>query len=266
MQCLSTCAKTLTPSTIILLNKSSRLGVRHRELQWLKNYLHDRTQVIEFQGVTSAAESMFAGVPQGSILGPLLFILHLNDLPNAITKCSVLMYADDTVLFFSAPQVSTIVTTINRKLRDREHWLKVKCLFINVILCFLVRHKKLSNVDNFPIFLSGSLIKRVTEFKHLEVTFDQSLSWNEYIDSLISKAGKRIGLLGRLRRFLTFHSTNVIYLSIVRPTLEYCFGVWECYGEVNSNKLETLQRRAGRAVIRTCKIATRLWKPLSGKN
>ena len=91
----------------------------------------------------------------------------------------------------------------------------------------------------------------MTEFKYLGVTFDQRLSWNEHIDSLISKAGKRIGLLGRLRQFLTSHSA-VIYLSMIRPTFEYCSVVWGCCGEVNSNKLETLQRRAGRTVIRTC--------------
>ena len=92
----------------------------------------------------------------------------------------------------------------------------------------------------------------IYKFKYLGVNFDQRLNWNEHIDSLISKAGKRIGLLRRLRRFLTSHSANVIYLSMIRPTLEYCSGVWGCCGEVNSNKLETLQRRAGRIVIRTC--------------
>ena len=135
----------------MLLNKISRLGVRHGELQWFKNYVHDRIQVVEFQGVTSAAESMFAGDPQGSILGPLLFIFHLKDLPNAVTKCSVLMYADDTVLFFSAPQVSTIVATlINMELRDLQHWLKVNCLFINVVkteAMLFGTSQKLSKVD-----------------------------------------------------------------------------------------------------------------------
>ena len=147
------------------------------------------------------------------------------------------MYADDTVLLFSAPQVSTIVATINRELRDLEHWLKVNCLFINVVkteAMLFGTSQKLSKVYNFPIFLSGSLIKRVTEFKYFGVTFDQRLSWNEYIDSLISKAGKRIGLPSRLRRFLTSHSA-VIYLSMIRPTLKYCSGVLGCSGEVNSN-------------------------------
>ena len=147
------------------------------------------------------------------------------------------------------------MNTINREIRVLEHWLKVNSLFINVVkteAMLFGTSQKLSKVDDFSIFLSGSLIKRVMEFKYLGVTFDQRLSWNEHIDSLISKAGKRIGLLGRLRRVLACHSANVIYLSMIRPTLEYCSGVWGCCGEVNSNKLETLQRRAGRVVVRTC--------------
>ena len=152
----------------VLLNKISRLGVRHRELQWFKNYLHDRTQVVEFQGVTSAAESVIAGVPQGSILGPLLFILHLNDLPKAVIKCSVLMYADDTVLFFSAPQVSTIVDTINREIRVLEHWLKVNSLFINVVkteAMLFGTSQKLSKVDDFSK-VSHCIHSRKSQYYH----------------------------------------------------------------------------------------------------
>jgi len=80
----------------------------HREYEWFRNYLHNRTQAVEFQGVSITAEPVSVGVPQGSILGPLLFILHLNDLPSAVVERNVLTYADHTVLFFSAPEVSTI--------------------------------------------------------------------------------------------------------------------------------------------------------------
>ena len=79
------------------------LGVMHREHEWFRNYLHNRTQVMEFQGVSSPADPVSVVVSQASISGPLFFILYLNDLPNAVVECSVLMYADDIVLFFSAP-------------------------------------------------------------------------------------------------------------------------------------------------------------------
>ena len=98
----------------VLLNKLRGLGVTNLEYEWFKNYLENRAQVAEFQGVLSSTEPACVGVPQGSILGPLLFILHLNDLPGVTVKCSVLMYADNTVIF-SAPQVSVIQSNNNER-------------------------------------------------------------------------------------------------------------------------------------------------------
>ena len=85
----------------LLLDKLSNLGVVDRELKWFIDYFQDRTQVVEFHGVSSDPEGVAVDVPQGSILGPLLFILHVNDLPDAAVQCSILMYADDTVILFS---------------------------------------------------------------------------------------------------------------------------------------------------------------------
>ena len=93
----------------VLLDKLSNLGILDKEHGWFTDYLSNRTQVVaEFQGVTSAPEAVSTGVPQGSILGPLLFILHINDLPEVVSECNILMYADDTVLYCSSSQASVI--------------------------------------------------------------------------------------------------------------------------------------------------------------
>ena len=81
--------------------------------------------------------------------------------------------------------------------------------------------------------------------------FDEHLSWHEHVKAIVSKAGRRVGLLGRVCRYITTHSTNAIFISMIRPTLEYCAGVWGCCGEVNSGTLETLQKCVGRIVIKT---------------
>ena len=88
----------------VLLKKLRGLGVTNLEYEWFKNYLENCTQVVEFHGVLSSTESVCVGVPQGSILGLLLFILHLNDLHGVTIKCSVLMYADESVIFFQPPK------------------------------------------------------------------------------------------------------------------------------------------------------------------
>ena len=164
--------------------------------------------------MSSTADPVSVGVPQVSILGPLLFILHLNDLPSAVVECNVLMYADDTVLFFSAPEVSTVEATLVRELQAIECWLRLNSLFINVTeteVMLFGTSQRLAKVDQFSVRVNGSAIKRVTDFKYLGVIFDEHLSWNEHVKEIVPKAGRLVGLLGRVRHCITTHSANAIF-------------------------------------------------------
>ena len=114
----------------VLLDKLSNLGILDKEHGWFTDYLSNRTQVVEFQGVTSASEAVSTGVPQGSILGPLLFILHINDLPEVVSDCNILMYADDTVLYCSSSQASVIQDKLNAELCKIDHWLYFNSLLM----------------------------------------------------------------------------------------------------------------------------------------
>ena len=111
--------------------------------------------------------------------------------------------------------------------------------------------QKLSKVDHFSISVNGSAIKHVTEFKYLDVIFYEHLHWNEHVKATVSEAGRQVGLLGHVRRYITSHSANAIFISMIRPKLEYCAGVWACFGEVNSGILDALQKRVGRIVTKT---------------
>ena len=119
--------------------------------------------------------------------------------------------------------------------------------------CFLgLLLYRLASTDSFNINIDGKQIERVHEFTYLGMVFDERLSWGSHVKKMISKAGKRVGMLGRLRDNLTTHSANVtVYISLIRPILEYCDTVWGCCGEGNSKALEALQKRAGRIVART---------------
>ena len=137
------------------------------------------TQVVEFHGVTSNPEGVSIRVPQGSILGPLLFILHVNDLPEAVSECSILMYADDAVLFYSSSQVSTIEMKLNEELLKIERWLFSNSLFINVKktkAMLFGTAPRLAREKSFNIYIDGKQIERVHEFTYLGVVFENALA------------------------------------------------------------------------------------------
>ena len=208
-----------------LLQKLSYMGVLDKELAWFKDYLHDRTQVLDFQGVSSDPEPISIGVPQGSNLGPLLFILHVNDLPNVMNCCSMLMYADDTILFYTASKVNALQERLNEELKVIECWLRQNNLFLNVYKTEAMvfgTSPCLSNMDSFTISVNGTSIKRVSQLKYLGVVFDERLSWNDYVKFILAKAGKGVEMLGRICYCITWHSAKIIYTSMIRPIIEYC--------------------------------------------
>ena len=127
------------------------------------------------------------------------------------------MYADVSVLFFPAPEVSSIEATLMRELEAIECWLRLNILFINVTkteVKLFGTSQRLAKVDQFSVSVNGSAIKRVTESKYLGVVFDEHLSWNQHVKEIVSKTGRRVGLLGRVRRYITTHSANAIFFYL----------------------------------------------------
>ena len=110
---------------------------------------------------------------------------------------------------------------------------------------------RLSTACNFSVSVQGHIIKRVTEFRYLGIVLDEALTFSAHVKYLISKAGKRLGMLSRVRNNISMHTANVIYKSFILPVLDYCDLVWGCCGRVNADHLERLQRRAARILMRT---------------
>ena len=158
------------------------------------------------------------------------------------------------LLYCSSSKASIIQDKLIADLSKINHWLSFNSLFINVSkteAMLFGTAPRLSAVNSFSITLNNNVIKRVFHFTYLGIVFDDRLSWNEHIKDLISKAGKRVGMLGRLRRGLTRESANIVYCSLIRPILEYCVSVWGCCGVGHKQDLEALQNRAARIVART---------------
>ena len=151
------------------------------------------------------------GVPQGSILGPLLFVLYINDLPQCLQNCSINMYADDTVMYFTNLCTSEIARVVQDDLNRVVQWMESSRLILNQSKTKSMLFGSLQNLaksPNFCIQLYGKTLERVAKFSYLGVVSDENLSWKDYIEYVSSKVSRRLGLLSRIRSCLTLEASK----------------------------------------------------------
>ena len=183
-----------------LLHKLEHYGVRGSSYNWFLDYLCTRSQRVKFGKELSSSLPLDYGVPQGSLLGPLLFVLYINDLPQCLLRSNISMYADDTVIYTNGSESDCIMTEIQEDLQRVEQWMKNSKLVLNLTKtkCMLFGTKqKLANAS-FKTQLRGSDIERVRNFCYRGVTLDECLSWKEHVSKVFTKVNKRLCLLGRI--------------------------------------------------------------------
>ena len=199
-------------------------GVDGSLLKLIGNYLTGRQQRVVLNGQTSSWKNILAGVPQGSVLGPILFLVYINDLPNGIeSTCKI--FADDTSLFSKVKDETSSDTQLNNDLNKISKWaFQWKMLFNPdpskqaIEICF--SHKRENK--NYPsLMFNDTKVQLATNQKHLGLILDSRLDFNEHIDYKINKCNKIIGILKRLSLTLSRKSLLTIYKSFVRPILDY---------------------------------------------
>ena len=235
----------------ILLDKMYLYGIRGVALNWFKSYLHNRKQYVQIDGVKSELSVIKCGVPQGSILGPLLFILYINDIINVSDIANIVMFADDTNIFFSGKNLITLTATINSELDKISNWFKLNRLSLNIkkthYILFCCRNRKLA-FDAINIKIDGVMIEKVTSTKFLGVIINESLTWNEHIQTIKQKVSKSIGIIKRLQYKMPRSVLKILYTSMVAPYLEYCNIVWGIDRSVVFNSLFLLQKKIIRII------------------
>ena len=222
----------------ILLKKMQKYGVSGNGLTWFKSYLQDRRQLCKVNGVSSRIEEIHCGVPQGSCLGPLLFIVYINDLPFCLEGCQVTMYADDTSISFAAKSVNDLNMTLNRELDSLRKWLQGNKLSLNVLKTQAMvtgsrpNLKKISTklVEPPSFSIGGSDVELVGNVKYLGVQIDRHLAWDEHVHFLRSKVSRAIGFLKYAKKLLPQDTLCKMYRGIVEPHLRYCCSVWGACG------------------------------------
>lgn len=213
-----------------MLEKLSNFGFDRSAVQWFKSYLVERSQSICMNGVCSEPQSISFGVRQGSVLGPLLFIMYVNDLPLAIKFCNVELYADDTLLYFTSDSASTIEHNLTLDLANITCWLRGNYLPLNIDktkLMLIGTHQRLAPVSDFTVHGNGRVLERVGKFKYIGVVLDQNLSWKEHVEYIGKNISSRLGMLCKARKVLPRNACMTLYNAIVLPLFDYCCNVWD---------------------------------------
>ena len=240
----------------ILLSKLKLYGFGASANQWFKSYLSNRRQKCLVNGHLSNSRSLLCGIPQGTILGPLLFLIYINDLPNCLVHSKPRMYADDTHITFSSNNTNDINRCLNEDLENVSEWLIANKLTLNQSKTeFMVigSRPKLSTL-NSPISLEidGISVEQVPHTKSLGVHIDQNLSWDEHINKLIKKIASGVGALKRIRTFVPATTLQYIFNSLIQPHFDYCCVVWDKCSKTFADKLQKLQNRAARVLTYSC--------------
>ena len=200
----------------------------------------------------SSERFLQCGVPQGTILGPLLFLLYINDLPNCLHYSQPRMYADDTSITFASNNVEEINECINSDLEEIRVWLAVKKLTLNMTkteFLLIGSRQRLSNLTESPtIKINQVLVEQVSSTKSLGIHIDQNLNWDFPIKEISKKITSGIGTVKHIRNFVPQEILLTIYNSLIQPHFDYCNVVWGCCSKGLSQKLQKLQNRAARII------------------
>ena len=230
-----------------LIFKLKQYGINGSLLNWVSDYLSNRRQRVVIRSCTSSSLLVKAGVPQGSVLGPLLFLIYVNDIADSLLSLTRL-FADDSSLFYSTSSLFDLQGIINHDLVVLSAWAKQWLITFNptkteAILFTLKHYQQLPLIE-----FDGNPITFVSSHKHLGLTFTNNGRWQNHIENIVKAASKIIGIMRKLK--YTFHrvALNQIYISYVLPILEYSAIVWDNCTIQNSNILEKLQNEAARLV------------------
>lgn len=230
-----------------LIFKLKENGIDGQMLNWISDYLSNRKQRVVLQTASSTLQSISAGVPQGSVLGPLFFLVYVNDITDALLSLTRL-YADDSSLYCSASNMQDIEGLLNHDLHQISIWAKQWLVDFNPNKTEAILFTLNKDVANPELIFDNTVINFVENHKHLGLTLSSNGQWSTHINNILQSASKAINIMKKLKFTLTKTALNQIYLSYVRPILEYASIVWDGCTQQEVNSLEKLQNEAARIV------------------
>ena len=233
----------------VLLTKLDHYGIRGSALQWIKSYLINRKQHVTVNGTKSTSNIMNYGVPQGSILGPLLFIIYINDIPEIAQYAKFILYADDANIIISANTIEEVHDQLLELINNLLYWVNCNGLALNLKKTkYMIFSKSKTDLPS-PLIISNTLIERKEEARFLGVIIDESLNWTRHIRTVISKMARYIGLMYKIKKLLPLSARLQIYHSLVQSHINFCILVWGFSCRTNIDAIFAKQKIGIRAVI-----------------
>ena len=233
-----------------MLLKLEHYGIRGTALKWFKSYLSDRKQFVFINGASSEWLDITCGVPQGSVLGPLLFLIYINDLPNISNTLDFSLFADDTNIYHEAESPEKLESDLNRGLKELHCWLIVNRLSLNIektnFVIFHPYNKK--SKYNVTLKIQKKALQEKSDVKYLGIMIDSGLTWNSHINTISKKIARSIGILYKIRNIVNIDILKILYYSLIHSHLNYAIEAWGSADLTHLNILLTQQKRAMRMI------------------
>ena len=237
----------------ILLDKLEHYGIRGIAQSWFRSYLSNRSQYVDLNGYKSTELPLPTGVPQGSILGPLLFLLYINDLPSA-SKLKCVIFADDTNLLIQGNDLKLLAETLNKELEIVDDYFKANQLKLNAKKTKVIIFRKKAipaNIEQLNISLNKDKLDICEEVQFLGLTIDGTLCWEKHCNNVANKISRSSSMINRVKKFLPPSTLKLLYHSFIQSHISYGLTAWGGCSAQNKKRIVKTQKRVVRTITKS---------------